>query len=180
MSFLLADDFTIALQPEDCDRLQVSNIYYVGQADQLAVAEIRRELAAFDTTQALSDWQSHSPSQTYLAGVRVLSNLGVTYYALQNVPAGIDLESTTYWKLGDNRPQELVHAAMRLATYHLASRFTNGSLPNSILQNIADVRKWLTDQATGKIIPVLPRQEGQQTNRYGSLPSQNDGGTIWM
>lgn len=179
MNYLLYTDYTAALQDADINRLALTDPAIAAPAEQLAMAEIRRELGAFDLRTALEPWQAYDAGISYTAGTRLILEGSTLYYAVQDVPPGSDPTDTSYWAPGDNRPPELVEAVLRLTLFHLVGRLGIGTMPAYVADRARDVRMWLQGQARGLAPSLLPRLDEKPPFQFGSTTPRMDGRAIW-
>jgi hypothetical protein len=178
MIFLQDIDIMQFLSDEDQTALQTRQPEFINPAEQLALAEVKRALADFDTAQALAPWVVYLETETYASGTRVVFE-DTTFYALQAVPAGITPADPAFWATGDTRLPELVNVLARLTIYNLAGRLSLGNLPATLAARAAEARQWLQDQASGAAPALLAKLPSDAAPRYGSIPPKTDGGTIW-
>lgn len=179
MNYLIPDDYTSTLQAADITALGVLDPAIAAPAEQLALAEISRELSSFELGSALTLWQLYDAGIPYPAGSRVLLDGTTLIYAVQDAPPGTDPADLTYWITGDNRPKELVEVVLRLTLYHLAGRLGIGPVPVTIADRARDARAWLQAQARGLSPALFPRQSDKAPFQYGGTPARMDGRSIW-
>lgn len=179
MNYLIPDDYTATLQEADINALGVLDPTIASPAEQLALAEISRELSSFELGSALTLWQNYDAGISYTVGSRVLLDGTSLIYALQDAPPGTDPADPTYWAAGDNRPKELVEVVLRLTLFHLAGRLGIGPVPATIADRARDVRAWLQAQARGLSPSLFPRQSDKAPFQYGGSPARMDGRSIW-
>lgn len=179
MEFLLDEDFNNALVGDALLTLQASDPTLAMPAQRLALAEVRRSLAAFDNEAALAPWLLYDPAQAYVAGQRIFSTDYGLFWARVEVPAGILPEDGPYWAAGDNRLPELVDVVLRLTLFRLAQRLALSTVPAAVEAGAVQARAWLQAQSAGTVPALLPRLAGKGLPLFGSMPARADGRTFW-
>ncbi len=179
MEFLLDEDFNHALVGDALLTLQATDPTLALPAQKLALAEVRRSLASFDTDKALAPWRLYDPAQAYAAGQRIFSTDYGLFWARVDVPAGIVPEDGPFWAAGDNRLPELVDVVMRLTLFSLAQRLALSTVPAAVEAGVAQARAWLQAQSAGTAPALLPRLAGKGLPLIGSMPARADGRALW-
>ena len=179
MEFLLDEDFDKALVGDALLTLQATDPALALPAQRVALAEVRRSLAAFDTQAALAPWLLYDPGQAYTVGSRIFSADYGLFWARTAVPAGTVPDEGPFWAAGDNRLPELVEVVLRLTLYRLAQRLALSTVPAAVEAGALQARAWLEAQAAGAAPALLPRLAGRGLPLLGSLPPRLDGGPLW-
>lgn len=98
--------------------------------------------------------------------------IGVVY----NIPANTDILNTTFWKMGDNRSQQLLTYVIDLLLYHVHSRIAPRNIPDLRIKRYDDAKSWLKMCAKGDVTAAMPLKQPTQGLRVrwgGNIKQQN-------
>ena len=108
----------------------------------------------------------------------ILPNSNATIWAYQSdySTASSLPTNATYWKIGDNRNQQIVNYLVSIMLYHTHSRIAPRNIPELRVKHYDDAIKWLKNCATGEDITagleLLQPTQGLRT-RYGGSVAKN-------
>lgn len=106
----------------------------------------------------------------------IIPTSNATIWSFQNdFTTGVSLPTnTTFWKVGDNRNQQVVTYLTDIILYHIHSRIAPRNIPELRVKRYDDAIKWLKNCATGEDITagieLLQPTQGLRTRYGGSNP----------